>query len=596
MSNNKKDVPADAKRPHATLDLKATDVTPPPAAPDKVAEAAATSSSSAASGPGKPDDKSASATSAASGFAKPAAPGLSDAKAADAPRATDTPKATVKPAPPPAPRSSGRLFSHLLAGIAGGALAIGLVEWAAPRLGIATASQQLQARTDELQTRLARVEGTAATAGNLTSAVKAAEDRVAALEGRTDTISASQTQFSTDTKAAIDKLSGETLNAETQKRLNALDERLAVIAKAADGQTGGNVAQIAAVTGKLSEVQATLTQQIEDLRKAVPQNVEPRLAQLGEQAEAGKSNSQRIDNDLNTLRTDAARLGQRIETLKADGDRAGATLIVLQEEAARLTSGFAEVKATVASQVKGGVGEALTPVTDKLSSLERNLEGVVKSEEDRRLNAERIVVSLELANLKRQVEAGQPYTAGLAEVRKAAGEKLDLSALEHFKDTGVPTVAELQRSFRPVANAVVDAAATPADGGVIDKLVAGAKSVVRVRNMNPSPTDKSAEAIVARMQAALAEGDLGEVLVNSTELPAAASGPAQSWLANVKARHAVDAAIGQVEKQLKTSLTSASPAPAVDGEAAGEPQAPPRLPAPGSVRPQSSQSAPSEPR
>lgn len=580
MSNNKKDAPADAKRPHATLDLKATDVTPAEAAAEKAASASASSSASASD---KPVESAVS--SAAAGDAKSAA---GDAKLAAGaapgdPKKPEPPKPAAKPTPPPPPpRSGGRLFSHLLAGMAGGALAIGLVEWAAPRLGIATPSQQLQVRTTELQERLSRLESNAAKSGELAGQVKSAEDRVAALEGRTDTLSASQTQLTSDTKSAIDKLSSETISADAQRRLNAVDERLATIAKAAEEKGGGNVAQVTAMTGKLADVQAALTEQIEALRKTVPQNVEPRLAQLGEQAEGAKANTQRIDNDLNNLRTDAARLGQRLETLKADSDRAGATLIVLQEEAARLTSGFAEVKATVASQVKGGVGEALNPVTAKLSELEKGLDGVVKSEEDRRLNAERIVVSLELANLKRQVDAGQPYATGLAEVRKAAGNKLDLSALEHFKESGVPTIAELQRSFRPVANAVVDAAVTPAEGGVIDRLVAGAKSVVRVRNMNPSPTDKSADAVVARMQTALAEGDLGEVLANAAELPAGATGPAQDWLSNVKARHAVDAAIGQVEKQLKTSLTSAPPVQPDAGSGGAEP--PVRLPAPGSVR------------
>lgn len=572
MSNNKKDAPADAKRPHATLDLKATDVTPAEAAADKAASASASSFATASDKPADTTAGSASAAAAGDAKAAPGGPATGDTKK------SEPPKATVKPAP--APRSGGRLFSHLLAGIAGGALAIGLVEWAAPRLGIATSSQQLQVRTEELQDRLSRLESSAAKSGELAGQVKSAEDRVAALEGRTDTLSASQTQLTADTKSAVDKLSSETISADAQRRLNAVDERLATIAKAAEDKGGGNVAQVTAMTGRLAEVQAALTEQIEALRKTIPQNVEPRLAQLGEQAEGAKANTQRIDNDLNNMRTDAARLGQRLETLKADSDRAGATLIVLQEEAARLTSGFAEVKATVASQVKGGVGEALNPVTNKISELEKGLEGVVKSEEDRRLNAERIVVSLELANLKRQVDAGQPYAAGLAEVRKAAGNKLDLSALEHFKESGVPTVAELQRSFRSVANAIVDAAQTPAEGGVIDRLVAGAKSVVRVRNMNPSPNDKSADAVVARMQTALAEGDLGEVLANASELPGGASGPAQDWLSNVKARHAVDAAIGQVEKQLKTSLTSAPP---VQPEAeSAEP--PVRLPAPGSVR------------
>jgi hypothetical protein len=579
MSNGKKDVP-DPKRPHATLDLKATEVTPPPA--DGTAKATS-------AGAGTADASATSKASTVTPDGGRATGKVGETKASDQKPGGPAPTgAGAKPeasAAKATPRSGGRLFSHLLAGIAGGVLAIAVADWAAPHLGIATPSQILQVRTAELQERLTALERKAAT-GDVAAQLKAAEDRVAALEGRADKIAGAQTQLATSTKTQLDKLSTQSLAASTEQRLKALDERLELIAKAASEGKGGGTAQVAAVTGKLAEVQGTLSQQIDEVRKSVPQNVEPRLAKLDEQAGAASDNAKRLDTDLNTLRTDAARLNQRVETIKADSDRASATLTVLKEEAARLTSEFAEVKATVAAQVKGGVGEAITPVTTKLSALEQGLQSVVKSEEDRRMNAERIVVSLELANLKRLIDSGQGYAGGLADVRKAAGGKLNLEALDRFKDSGVPTIVALQRSFRPVANAMVDAAVTPAEGGAVDKIVAGAKSVVRVRNLNPSPDDKSVEAVVARMQTALADGHLGDVLAQASDLPEAALAPARDWLDNVKARHAVDRAIGDIESQLKTSLTQA-PAPA--GQTAATPapggDAGARLPAPGSIRP-----------
>ena len=613
MSDNKKDVPADAKRPHATLDLKATDLTPAKAADAKAGDKTEASAASSAA------SSSSAANAAATGAKADVKAGEAKAGAAAAPGATGKPderKATPPAAPVRAARSGGGIFSHLLAGIAGGVLAFGLADWAAPQLGISTATQDLKSDTAKLQERLAGLEKAAGS--DAAAKLQAAEQRLAALEGKAETLGSTQAKIADETKTAIDKLSAEKLSGEVQQRLNALDDRLATIAKASEENPAGgnNVTQIAAVTGKLSALQSALSKEIDAVRKAVPQNVDLRLAELAEQAEAAKASTQRADSDIANVKTDAARLSQRIETLKADSDRAGATVKVLQEETAQLTSSFAELKATLASQVKGGVGEAITPVSKKLAALEQGLQTVVKSEADRRTNAERIVVSLELANLKRLIDGGQNYAAALAEVRKASGGKFNLDALERFKDTGVPTIASLQRDFRPVANSVLDAAETPAEGGVFDKLVAGAKSVVRVRNMNPSPADKSAEAVVARMQVALSEGNLNDVLTYANELPAGASGPAQDWLGNVKARHAVDRAIGDVERQLKSSLTQASaePAAAAEEPPAAAPQTPPvierrqvppaagkpgdapvgpsgRLPAPGTVH----QSAPTTP-
>lgn len=597
---DKKDASSDPKRPHATLDLTAKDVTPAEKAEESAAKAGAQASSSAASAKAEATDATKSSSAQA---------GKADGP--NVPPGGATPKASEQAKPSAAPvvvrRSGGGILSHLLAGIAGGVLAYGLADWAAPQLGIATSTQGLQTRTDALQQRLAAVEKSAVSS-DIAAKLQEAQDKLAALEGKADTIGAAQQQLANETKASFEKLSAESLSAATERRLTAVDDRLAMIAKAAESEEAGgrtNIGQLTAVTGKLADLQTSLGKEIDTVRKSVPQNVDPKLATLAEQAEAAKAATQRTDADLAALKTDAARLGQRIETLKADGDRSAATLKVLQEEAARLTSGFGDLKATVVSQVKGGVGEALTPVSKKVAALEESLQGVVKSEADRRTNAERIVVSLELANLKRLIDSGQNYASGLADVRKAAGDKFDLSALERFKDSGVPTIASLQRDFRPIANAIVDAAEVPGEGGVFDKLVAGAKSVVRVRNLNPSPNDKSADAVAARMQVALSEGRLGDVLLFSKELPQAASVPAQDWLDNVRARHSVDHAIGEVETQLKSSLTQAA---ASDTPAAAEPAAPApveqppaasapppagapayegRLPAPGSVRPNS---------
>ena len=56
-------------------------------------------------------------------------------------------------------------------------------------------------------------------------------------------------------------------------------------------------------------------------------------------------------------------------------------------------------------------------------------------------------------------------------MKKIAGSTLDLSALERSVQEGVPTAQELAKSFRKVANAMLDAEAEPADAGVVDRLL-----------------------------------------------------------------------------------------------------------------------------
>ena len=52
--------------------------------------------------------------------------------------------------------------------------------------------------------------------------------------------------------------------------------------------------------------------------------------------------------------------------------------------------------------------------------------------------------------------------AELAEVKRVASTKLDLAALDRYKDNGVATLSELQREFRSLAHSIIEAEAAPA--------------------------------------------------------------------------------------------------------------------------------------
>jgi len=85
--------------------------------------------------------------------------------------------------------------------------------------------------------------------------------------------------------------------------------------------------------------------------------------------------------------------------------------------------------------------------------------------------------------------------------------------------------------------------------------MAGARSVVRVRKTHYATEDASAEAILTRMEAALKDGNIGEVLDQGKRLPPKAAAAASGWLSRLQARYAADKAVAEVEAQLKSSLS-----------------------------------------
>jgi hypothetical protein len=597
MTDKKEGAPKDAsrpgetpvpKRPHATLDLKATEIKPPApakspaeASPPKPATAPPPA---AATPPGAAKASSAAATDKTAATKAPEA--KAQAKPAEGAKA-GPPTQGSKPGARPAQAASttakfGGLATHLLAGLAGGLLVLVATNWIAPNGGVTNEAAVLEERTSAVESRLGALEQAKSKDDGIDVAQKLrnADSRIAKLEESNQKVEAlrdAQGKLESDTKALAAKLAEQSAGPADRDRIGKLEERLATLAAAADAEPdGGRIPQLAAITSKITDIETTVSNQLEALRKSMPQDIEGRVAQVAEASEAAKAASQRLDRELAGVRTDAARLSQRLEALKADGERSAATLRALQDENGRLASALNDLKGSLDTRLgtvahPADIAAAVDPVAGKLTALEQNLDSVVKTEQDRKANAERVLLSLELANLKRVVERGQSYAAELSELRKASGGRIDLTSLDRYKDAGVPTQADLEREFRPVMYAVIDAETEPRDGSIVNRLLASAKSVVRVRKVEHSADDKSAEAVVARMDAALKEGRLGDVIAEAKSIPPQASAPVQEWLTKVEARHAVDHAIASIEGQLKASLSG--PPPASDGEP-GAPAAP----------------------
>ncbi|AHB49818.1 hypothetical protein W911_01210 [Hyphomicrobium nitrativorans NL23] len=543
-----------AKRPHATLDLKATEVKQP-----QPASATSAVSSSAA---GKPatDTKTPGTTASSPGAPKPssASSGTSTASSGKPPPSGMGAK-SAQTSPAAKPASGGGVFSHLTAGVVGGALAYAGAAFLNPGAAVAPQSAELEARLVTVETALRE-------SADLSAKLAAAESRLAnldAVEQRVAALSEAQGKLEAETRQFAEQ--GGAANAE---RVQKLEEQLALIANGARNANGG-VPELAAITGKIAEIDKTLNARIDGLGAGRAADTDARIAAAVEASEAANLATLRLERDLAEVRSGQSGVTQSADTAKADVER--------------LQSAVSELRASLDASLKGvarpaDVTAALGPVTGKLAELEQNLGSVVAREESRRENAERIVLALELANLKRAIDRGQghAYAAELAAVDKSAGSDLDLSALARFQEQGVATTAELKAEFRPVMNAILDAEAEPASGSVIDRLMAGAKSVVRVRRVSHDPGDTSAEAIVSRIEAALDGGRLADVISEASKLSPQARAPMEDWLIKVTARDSVDRAIARVEERLKASLAG-TPDPASEAAPAAvpAPDAPP---------------------
>ncbi|CAN1723329.1 conserved protein of unknown function [Hyphomicrobium sp. 1Nfss2.1] len=555
---------AQGSRPHATLDLKAKDLTPP--APAKPAAADA----SAKDKPSTTATSSASAASSAS--SAPASATKPDAAKADKDAKSDKPGKDAKPAAgapppgaaqPPAARGHGGFFTHVAAGLVGGLIALLAADALVSQFGISLTSEP--DKTTALEQRLTALEASRnqrSASTELAARLAAAEAKLSKVE-QLDTniggISQKQADFDKTLNSLNEKLSTQGEGSQEAERVTKLEEQLATMAKVAESDPqSGRIPQLAAITGKLADLEQTMSIQLDALRKGVAEQLATGIGTATEAGEAARAGAQRLDREVSTLKAEATENSTGLNSLKTDVDQTSAALQTVQEDLKRLK---ADVYARLAAFARPeDVSTAVTPLSDKLAALQQDVETVLKSEGDRRSTAERIVLSLELANLKRAIDRGKPYATELEQTRKVAGGVVDLAPLDRFALEGVPTTTELRQQFKPIAFTIIDAEEQQQDGSIVDRLLAGAKSVVRVRKTAPNAEDKSTEATVARIETALNEDRLTDVLELAKTLPAPAREAAAEFLTKVEAREAVDHALSSVESQLKASL-AAAPAP-----------------------------------
>ena len=539
--------PAAPLRPHATIDLKATEVI-------------ITNTASGPAGAGKSVPMGAAATvaNAAQADVKTAThQGAAEPRSAAASQSSTVSVAGSASLASPAQASAGRRhgFAALLgAGLTGGVLAVAGSTFLMPLLGLGEASQTAQEPHPAVARRLTALEQAARErpqpAADASVKIAQTEARLGKLEDVARGLGESQTTLANGAKALAEQFSSNAGTGDVAVRIQKLEEQLGTIAAAAnDPQRTGRVPQLAQIAGKLADLEGALATATTTLRRDVAKDVETRVAATNEASEAARSGTQRLDRDLAGIKTDSTRLSQRAQTLEL-------SLKSLGDDTATLKAAIESLRGDLGSRAKpDDVKSAMAPVAARIETLEKNVLGVVKSEQDRNANAERIVLSLELANLKRALDRGGKFSAELAAVKKVAGTTLNLAPLEAAQNDNVPTLPALGTEFRSLANAMLDIDAEPADASVVDRLLSGAKSIVRVRKVSHAPGDTSTEAGIARIEAGLKDGRLGDVITEAKKLPPKILVPAQTWLKRIEARHAVDSAVSSLEAQLKSSLT-----------------------------------------
>lgn len=154
------------------------------------------------------------------------------------------------------------------------------------------------------------------------------------------------------------------------------------------------------------------------------------------------------------------------------------------------------------------------------------------------------------AGLKAAIDRGGPFLAELDTLSRVTPDDPAVQSLRPFANTGVPSRAELTRSFPDVANAMLDTLNQPdPNQGIVARLTDSALSLVKVRPVG-NVEGEGPDAKIARMEDKLRNGDLKGAALEWDGLP----DPAKSASGDYKT--SLDARI-QVEDLVNATLTRA---------------------------------------
>ncbi|SMF66898.1 inner membrane protein [Azospirillum oryzae] len=210
-----------------------------------------------------------------------------------------------------------------------------------------------------------------------------------------------------------------------------------------------------------------------------------------------------------------------------------------------------------------GNSQAAQELRSEVEQLKQQVTSVnqaVSERQDAATAAQALVLAA--GQLRASLSGGQPFQQDLQAVRALnisdAGVTQPLDAVAPYAAKGIPTRAQLTDRFQPLAGEIVRADIRGEGNSWIDTAVGKLSTLVTVRQEGGGVVGTTANAIVARAEAALNEGNLAKAVEELSALQGPAAQTAAPWLADAKARLAADQAARQLNDRAIALMTTAA--------------------------------------
>ena len=261
---------------------------------------------------------------------------------------------------------------------------------------------------------------------------------------------------------------------------------------------------------------------------ALSNEIEALKSRVAESPTASAVDLQPIETRIAALETSAGNgatgaAPEAVTKLESDVTRLTTELTALREAIARTT----EAVSTTESQL-----------TERIAAAEQKLD-----EPRTDIQMARAVAA---SALKTAIDRGGPYLAELEAFASISPDDPSVAGLREHAAVGVPSRSDLVRDFQATADTILDAVHQPdGDQGIFNRLMSSATSAIRVRAVGSVEGD-TPEAVVARIENKLQNGDFKGAQIEWQTLPEVGQTAAADYKRTLDQRVAVEGLIGAV--------------------------------------------------
>lgn len=403
----------------------------------------------------------------------------------------------------------GALFTHALAGVAGGLAVLLALTWGYLPSGFVKDA----AGVGPIENRIAALE-TAPKTADSSAELQTLKSRLAEIESK-----ASEAPGASS--AEVEALSN---------RVSQMEASLNSMADAA--KDGGSVADAAAISQQVAEAEQRLDEQ---LQTKIQSEIKSALA-------SGPAASPANTAALDTLKAEIGAIDARLKALTE-----------------------AELNADGASKLMPDI-DALE---ERLGRIETTLPSLVDALDQENAQTKKASLAIAYASLREAVNEGRPYATELNTLTALSQPNGDLNDLIEYEDRGIPTIPMLAASFEQLRDRVVAASANTGDDSMFDRLLGSAQSLVKVRRIGTEAEGDSADAITARAAANLESGNLQEAVIELEKLSAPQEAIVGPWLDEARARLDAEESLQRFQDDLLVSLAGSENGAVSNGAVSG---------------------------